>query len=194
MPTQELKPQFEQYLQLSAGLRPEYPGSLGAGNLDAIREAVGSSTELPALLEAVYSLVSGTGSEEEEPSLVEFIPGYRLIHVGEYAEQIQVLAGILEDKGYNGGGTVLPLLTNYGSDFICYFRSADGEERVCDLLHDFGDLAVMYDSPAKFLETLCEFYKQEVYFLDEDGYLDCDLVLEGEVGAAFNPAATYWAE
>ena len=62
------------------------------------------------------------------------------------------------------------------------------------LLHDYGDLVVMYDSPEKFLETLCEFYKQEVYFLDEEGYLDCDLVTEGEVGAALNPDAKYWSE
>lgn len=30
--------------------------------------------------------------------------------------------------------------------------------------------------------------------MDEEGYLDCDLVLEGEVGAALNPDAKYWSE
>ncbi|OKP74627.1 hypothetical protein A3842_20450 [Paenibacillus sp. P3E] len=192
--TEPLTRLFQEFLQLSAGLRPNYIASLGSGGTaggPAISDIVPA---VPGLLEAIYSQVSGTSSNEEEPSLIEFIPGYRLIHIQEYAQEIQVLRSILEEKGYSGGGTVLPVLTNYGSDFICYLQSEDGTERICDLLHDYGDLVVMYDSPEKFLETLCEFYKQDVYFLDEEGYLDCDLVLEGEVGAALNPSANYWSE
>ncbi|UQZ34892.1 SMI1/KNR4 family protein [Paenibacillus sp. PK3_47] len=185
--------QFDEFLRLSAELRPDYIASLG--------EAEGGGTSIgilvpdaPELLQVIYSRVSGTSSDEEEPSLIEFLPGYRLIHVNEYTQEIEVLNGILKEKGQQVDGTILPILTNYGSDFICYHRSADGTERVCDLLHDYGDLVVMYDSPEKFLETLCEFYKQEVYFLDEEGFLDCDLVKEGEVGAALNPEAVYWSE
>ncbi|WP_379164127.1 hypothetical protein [Paenibacillus sp. sgz5001063] len=185
---------FQEFLQLSAGLRPGYIDSLGSGGAAGGPAISGIVPDAPKLLEAIYSQVSGTSSEEEEPSLVEFIPGYRLIHIQEYAQEVQVLRSILEEKGYSGGGTVLPILTNYGSDFICYLQSEDGTERICDLLHDYGDLVVMCDSPEKFLETLCEFYKQDVYFLDEEGYLDCDLVLEGEVGAALNPSANYWSE
>ncbi|WP_339222365.1 hypothetical protein [Paenibacillus sp. FSL H8-0332] len=185
---------FQEFLKLSTQLRPGYTASLGkapAGGSDAILEF---TPEVPVLLRAVYDTVLGTGGAEEDPSLLEFIPGYRLIHIGEYGHEVKILSGILQEKGYTGGGIVLPLLTNYGSDFICYYRSEEGVERICDLLHDYGDLVVMYDSPEKFLETLCEFYKQEVYFLDEEGYLDCDLVKEGEVGAALNPDAEYWSE
>ncbi|MNO33511.1 hypothetical protein D3C76_235220 [compost metagenome] len=185
---------FQEYLERSAQLRPDYIASLGSGEGEGRPAISGIVPDAPRLLQVIYSQVSGTSSDEEEPSLIEFIPGYRLIHIQEYAQEIKVLESILEEKGYSGGGTVLPVLTNYGSDFICYFQSEDGTERICDLLHDYGDLVVMYDSPEKFLETLCEFYKQEVYFLDEEGYLDCDLVLEGEVGAALNPGAKYWSE
>ena len=184
--------QFQEYLKLSAELRPDYIAGLGKGDNEAKITSV--FPETPALLKAIYNTVSGTSSEEEEPSLIEFIPGYRLIHINEYEAEMKILAGILEEKGHQVDGVILPILTNYGSDFICYYKSADGVERVCDLLHDFGDLIVMYESPEKFLETLCEFYKQEVYFLDEEGYLDCDLVKEGEVGAALNPDAKYWSE
>lgn len=189
-----LTPKFQEFLELSAHLRPGYTASLGkaqAGGSAAISEY---APEVPLILQAIYDTVLGTGSSEEDPSLVEFIPGYRLIHIGEYGQEVALLSGILQEKGYAGGGVVLPALTNYGSDFICYYRSEDGVERVCDLLHDYGDLVTMYDSPEKFLETLCEFYKQEVYFLDEEGYLDCDLVTEGEVGATLNPDAKYWSE
>lgn len=192
MQTNKLKEQFQEYLKLSADLRPDYIASLGKGDNEAKITAI--FPEAPELLKAIYNTVSGTSSEEEEPSLIEFIPGYRLIHINEYEAEMKILAGILEEKGHQVDGVILPILTNYGSDFICYYKSADGVERVCDLLHDFGDLIVMYESPEKFLETLCEFYKQEVYFLDEEGYLDCDLVKEGEVGAALNPDAKYWSE
>lgn len=192
MQTNKLIEQFQEYLKLSADLRPDYIASLGKSDNEAKITAI--FPEAPELLKAIYSTVSGTSSEEEEPSLIEFIPGYRLIHINEYEAEMKILAGILEEKGHQADGVILPILTNYGSDFICYHKSADGVERVCDLLHDFGDLIVMYESPEKFLETLCEFYKQEVYFLDEEGYLDCDLVKEGEVGAALNPDAKYWSE
>jgi len=185
---------FQEYLQLSAQLRPEYINSLGAAGAGRTLQITDIVPEAPELLKAVYSTVSGTSSEEEEASLVEFLPGYRLIHIDEYEQEMEILSGILAEKGQETGGVILPILTNYGSDFICYYRTADGVERICDLLHDFGDLVVMYDSPLLFLETLCEFYRQEVYFLDEEGYLDCDLIKEGEVGAELNPEATYWSE
>jgi hypothetical protein len=189
-----LTSKFQEYLELSAQLRPGYINSLGKAQAGGSTPASEFVPEVPGLLQAIYDNVLGTSSGEEEPSLIEFIPGYRLIHIDEYGQEMKVLAGILQEKGYTGGGIVLPLLTNYGSDFICYYQSEEGVERVCDQLHDYGDLVVMYDSPEKFLETLCEFYKQEVYFLDEEGYLDCDLVTEGEVGAALNPDAKYWSE
>ncbi|NUU61010.1 SMI1/KNR4 family protein [Paenibacillus agri] len=194
MSVQNLTQLFQEYLQLSDSLRPGYTASLGTGQAESEAEIAAIVPELPELLAAIYNTVSGTSSEEEEPSLIEFVPGYRLIHRDEYEQEMKVLAGILAEKGHPVEGIVLPILTNYGSDFICYYRSADGTERICDLLHDFGDLVVMYDSPAKFLETLGEFYRQEVYFLDEDGYLDCDLIREGEVGAEMNPDASYWSE
>lgn len=194
MQTNTLKEQFQEYLTLSAALRPDYVASLSKDGKDGSTSLKGILPEAPELLKAIYSTVSGTSSDEEEASLMEFIPGYRLIHIDEYEQEMRVLTGILEEKGQHPDGVVLPILTNYGSDFICYYRSADGVERVCDLMNDYGDLIVMYDSPEKFLETLCEFYKQEVYFLDEEGYLDCDLIKEGEVGAALNPDAKYWSE
>ena len=184
---------FQEYLTLSAELRPDYIASLGVSE-EGRASITDILPEAPELLKAIYSRVSGTSSDEEEPSLIEFVPGYRLIHIDEYAQEMQVLSQILEEKGQQVEGTVLPILTNYGSDFICYYRTVDGAERICDLMHDFGDLVVIYESPEKFLETLCEFYKQEVYFLDEEGYLDCDLVKEGEVGAELNPNAKYWSE
>ncbi|WP_151736846.1 SMI1/KNR4 family protein ['Paenibacillus yunnanensis' Narsing Rao et al. 2020] len=187
-----LTERFQAYLKASEALRPGYIASLGAGvSGGKIAEVVPAA---PELLSVIYSQVSGTDGGEEEVSLIEFIPGYRLIHIDEYREQLQALNRILEEKKYQGGGLVLPLLANYGGDFICYRRTEEGREQICDLMQDYGELVVMYDSPDSFLDTLCEFYRQEVYFLDEDGFLDCDLIREGEVGAALNPDSQYWTE
>ncbi|WP_379135382.1 hypothetical protein [Paenibacillus sp. sgz500958] len=189
-----LTTKFNEYLDLSAQLRPEYVESLGASAAEYGKPITDIVPDAPELLKAIYSAVSGTSEKVEDASLIEFIPGYKLIHIDEYADKLEEVLGILKGKDWDGKGIVLPILTNYSSDFICYYRSEDGVEQVCDLLHDFGDLTVMFDSPVAFLETLCQFYRQEVYFLDEDGYLDCDLIKEGEVGAELNPAAIYWSE
>lgn len=194
METNKLIERFQEYLERSGELRPDYIASLGKGSNEGNTSITTILPDAPELLKAIYSTVAGTSSEEEEPNLIEFIPGYRLIHIHEYEAEMEILTGILKEKGQPTDGVILPILTNYGSDFICYYKSADGVERVCDLMHDYGDLIVMYESPYKFLETLCEFYKQEVYFLDEEGFLDCDLIKEGEVGAALNPDAKYWSE
>ncbi|CAM4389108.1 hypothetical protein [Paenibacillus typhae] len=188
-----LAAQFREYLELSAGFRPDYIASLG-NSAEGSKAITDIAPEAPELLKVIYGQVAGTSSEEEEPSLIEFIPGYRLIHIAEYAQEMQVLTSILEEKGHSAGGRVYPVLTNYGSDFICLWQREDGSEVICDLLNDFGDLVVMYNSPEKFLETLCEFYKQEAYFLDEEGFLDCDLIKEGEIGTELNPGAQYWSE
>ena len=67
-------------------------------------------------------------------------------------------------------------------------------ESICRLNHDAYDLVLLHKSLEEFLETICEFYKQGVFFLDDDGFLDYDMDKEGEVGALFNPDVAYWSE
>lgn len=182
---------FQELLTLTGELRPGFKDSLG---VPAGEEAlIGRLPEAPELLKAVYGAVSGTREETEEAELIEFIPGYRLIHIEELNAESEALAKVLEEKGLRTEGILLPLLTNYGGNYLCYSRSEDGTERVVDLMRDYGELSVMFDSPESFLRTLCEFYRQEVYFVDEEGFIDCDLIREGEVGAALNPESDYWA-
>src|SRR5690349_8166170 len=111
-----LSHKFQEYLQLSAQLRPHYIASLGPGTNHESGNARTQITTIlpdaPELLRGIYSTVAGTSSEEEDPTLVEFIPGYRLIHIDEYAQEMKVLTGILEEKKQNTDGIVLPLLTN----------------------------------------------------------------------------------
>jgi hypothetical protein len=46
----------------------------------------------------------------------------------------------------------------------------------------------------RFPETICAFYKGGVYYLDDDGYLDCDFDKQGKIGAILNQDIDYWIE
>ena len=69
----------------------------------------------------------------------------------------------------------------------------DGTENVASITHDDPKLTLMHVNSEKFLETLCEFYKSNVYYLDSDGYLDYDFEKEGEIGAKINKNIDYWS-
>ncbi|KAA8997578.1 SMI1/KNR4 family protein [Paenibacillus spiritus] len=185
---------LQEYLTLSESLRPGYIASLGQGGPEAAAKLEASVPDAPELLRVIYGTVKGTDSGLEEARLIEFMPGYRLIHIDEYEAERRALAAVLRDKGVEGGERLLPVLANYGGDYICWMRDSEGAERLCDVLADYGDPMIMFDSPELFLRTLCAFYRESVYAADEEGYLDSDLIREGEVAAELNPQSPYWTE
>jgi hypothetical protein len=50
----------------------------------------------------------------------------------------------------------------------------------------------MHNTGEDFLRTISAFYVYDVYFLDEDNYLDYDLEKEGIIGAKLNQGIDYW--
>jgi len=183
---------FKESLKLAGQLRPKYPQSLGDKTYkweDTVKEFV---SNIPEIYSVIYSNVSGTKRNIKEQDIMDYTPGYRLIHISELPEEKKKLDSVLNHKGDVDGEVVLPLLSNYSNDFICYHLSPNGTENICELMHDDGDLMLMNESPMKFLETVCEFYKQTVYLLDSDGYLDYDMDKEGLVGSNLNLGVRYW--
>ena len=173
---------FQRTLYLSAQLRPEYPDSLGqAGTAVASRISDFWSDEIPDLVVAIYSHVSGTKANLKDQSLLDYIPGYRLVHIDELQTAYKALYGLARYGSY------FPLLANYSSDFICISNN-----RVYGFSHDEQTPYLMHSSEQLFLQTVCEFYSRQVYFTDEDGYLDYDPEEEGLVGSAINPGVLYW--
>lgn len=149
---------FKELIELSRELRPAYPDSLGTAKEDWAETL--QLTHLPSLFEVIFSTVQGTYRDTNDQRLMDFIPGYRLIHIDE----------IVSEKNNKGE--------------IC----------ICSLLHDDGELELMFNTPEKFLETINEFYKQHVYFLDDDEYLSYDWEKEGIIGSSLNPNpnVNYW--
>jgi len=186
-----LKTLFMDTIELAGQLRPRYPQSLGkADKCEHILKKIVSN--VPEIYLAIYNNILGTKRDIKEQKLMDYTPGYRLIHILEFAEEKEKLDSVISDNAFAEGEFVLPLLVNYSNDHICYYRTSRGEEYICAAMHDEGELVIMYQTPKKFLETICEFYKQGVYFLDRDGYLDYDMDKEGEVGSKLNPGVSYW--
>lgn len=117
---------------------------------------------------------------------MDFVPGYRLIRVDDFALELGVVATQLNILG------VIPFLSNDSSDYIGV--GTDEAEGVYSVVHDSPDVVIMHSSPEKFFETLCSFYRGNAYFLDDDGFLDYDYERVSAIGAALNPGLVYWAE
>ena len=185
---------FKESLRLAGLLRLQYPQSLGSNISNWEDVFIKLDKTIPKLFRTIYSNVSGTERDIKEQELMDFIPGYRLIHISELIEESDNLKNILIDEKLYHNGVLIPVLGNYSSDYICYYKNKDGQELICSLRNDSGELIVKHNSPKKFLETVCEFYKQGIYFLDSDGYLDYDIDKERLVGSSINHGITYWNE
>lgn len=181
---------FEEFLFLSAQLRTRYIDSLGQKNNNCKKVLYEINTEIPELFQVIYNKVSGTRRSIKDQTLMDFIPGYRLIHICELSEENAKL-----NKNYNDKTQVIiPFLANYSSDYICYCRTNIGKEYIGSISHDDLRVIPMHKDIKKFFETICAFYKFNVYFLDSDGYLDYNIDLEGEIGSKINSGIPYWLE
>ncbi|CAH1213931.1 hypothetical protein PAECIP111892_03933 [Paenibacillus auburnensis] len=183
-----LKKLFNEFIEYSGGLRTDYPESLGKAT-ENWTKAFDELAEIPELFEVVYSSVQGTKRDMKDQRLMDFIPGYRLIHIEELAQEknnLDILGSWPKDS------TVLPLLVNYSSDYFCYVENFKCNSGICLFMHDEGVLNLVYRSAEKFLNTVIELYKQHIYYLDDDGYLDYDFQKEGTIGHSLNPDVDYW--
>lgn len=185
---------FDEYLYLSKQLRPKYPQSLGCcySNWENVFAIINS--QVPSLFRTIYEKVAGTKREIKEQELMDFIPGYRLIHISEIIVEVKNMKNVMSEGEISEGDIIIPILANYSSDFVCYYKPYTGEELIVSRMNDSCKHVVMHNSPEKFLETICEFYKQNVYFLDADGYLDYDYEKQSAVGSAMNPKIMFWSE
>lgn len=173
---------FDRFLSLSDRLRPEFSASLGTSSQRQTDSVTLDGNPLPAFLRAIYSKVQGTPAGIQEQSLMDFIPGYRLIHISELEGCYETCAKIMDSRQF------LPFLANYSSDFFCW---KDGQ--IFEVAHDRPTPCLVHENEERFYDTICEFYEKGVYFL-EDGYLDYDYEQERIVGTAINPGVDYWQE
>lgn len=144
--------------------------------------------DIPDILETIYKNVSGTRYELKDQRMMDFLPGFLLIHILEYQESDIQLNKILKGREED---QYLPLLRNYSSDFIALNVRTNG---IYQIFHDDDESYLIYKNPMDFLKTINDFYYGNAYFMDEDGYLDYDPDLEYEIAKRNNPEVKFWEE
>ena len=185
---------FKTFLDLSAELRPKHPASLGKTleNKESVFSSI--SGNIPLLFHVIYSNISGTRRDIKHQELMDFIPGYRLIHIDELTDENNNVASIIDECNIEDVEIAIPFLADYSSNFICYVKHKNGNEGIYLLSNNDGELILKYKNGEDFLNTISAFYRENVYFLDEDGYLDYDMEKESLVGANLNKGIKYWSE
>jgi len=184
---------LERVLELSESLRPGYLKSVGSGvSLEEIELRFDSIfptfEDKPLALFDIYFYVTGTKCDISDQKYMDFIPGYRLIHFDEIEVEYRKYCAL----GLQGEN-LFPFLTNYSSDYICVSR-IQGESCIYSILHDDPTPILMHKTLDRFLETIIKFYERDVYFVDNDGFLDFNFEDQGILGAELNPELPYWFE
>ncbi|PCK07902.1 MAG: hypothetical protein COA42_11970 [Alteromonadaceae bacterium] len=169
---------FEALITLAVSQRPKFKGAIGyAPQVHDI------STPPPFLL--MYNVVAGTLKSIEDPSVMDVVPGLRLIHRDELAGETARFR-----ETYNKLSTHIPFLAD---DSSCYVSLDLDDGSVYRVAPEYGT-SKLSDSLEAYWETVYECYTAEAFFLDAEGYLDFDFEKEGEVGARINPGCEYWIE
>ncbi|MFZ6644028.1 hypothetical protein ACO0LL_30235 [Undibacterium sp. TC4M20W] len=182
------------FLALSDQTRPGYRESLGRGlpRLEAehrLKSIFESPADIPELVLELYCQVDGTLRDVADQKVMDFIPGYRLIHIDELEEEFQKFMAILRPSRHHN----FPFLANYSSDFVCIESEPENREnKIGSFLHDDPQSELMHSSAEDFLTTVIAFYRENVYFLDADGFLDYDFDKQALLGNRLNNGILYW--
>ncbi|MFZ6709490.1 hypothetical protein [Undibacterium sp. TC9W] len=182
------------FLALSDQARPGYRESLGRGlpRLEAeyrLKTIFESPADIPELVLELYCQVDGTLRDVADQKVMDFIPGYRLIHIDELEEEFQKFMAILGPSRHHN----FPFLANYSSDFVCIESEPENREnKIGGFLHDDPQFELMHSSAEDFLTTVIAFYRENVYFLDADGFLDYDFDKQTLLGNRLNNGILYW--
>lgn len=184
-----------EYLSLSEKTRNGYRDSLGIADTKWNEILSKVMPMVPDVFRAIYGNVSGTHRSIENQKYMDFIPGYRLIHIEELDEECCALSHMLssDDIRESEIGMIIPLLADYSSCYICYASIRSNDEVIIHYSPNEG-LQIMHASAEMFFRTIIAFYRNGVFYLDSDGFLDYDFEKEGIIGAEYNPDIEYWTE
>jgi len=142
-----------------------------------------NTVDVPKVLSGLYAIAEGTPRCIKDQSVMDIVPGYRLIHRLELQDEIKAFR-----KAYPNLVTHSPFLADYSS---CYY-TVDSEGVVYSVDSVHGAEAIS-KSLQIFLATVLDCYIRGAYFLDADGYLDYDPEFEGQIGSELNPDYQYWS-
>ncbi len=175
---------FDVFLCKSEKLRNGYVKSLETVDVNFSAKWLEHFAYIPAFFAEIYNACNGTKQDISEQIFFDFLPGYRLMQVDEILDSYEKTF-----KSCSEYDIIIPFLTDYSE---CYYAYAvnKGKERII-LLTDEG-IELLHSKISDFWETIVAFYDENVYFLDEDGYLSYDYEMEGKIGKKYNKDISYW--
>lgn len=184
-----------EYLSLSDKMRNGYEDSLGIASQTWNVTFNKIISAIPEIFRAIYGKVAGTYRNTENQKFMDFVPGYRLIHINEIESEYHTLLQMLVSDEICEARirTIIPILADYSSCYICYAEIDGNEETIFHYSPDDG-LQKMHNSVELFFKTIIAFYLKTVFYLDGDGFLDYDFEREGIIGAEYNPGIDYWTD
>ena len=174
------------FLCKSEKLRNGYVKSLETVDENFSEKWLKHFSYIPTFFEKIYSVCNGTRQDISEQKFFDFLPGYRLMQVDEilsYYEQTF--------KSFSEYDKIIPFLTDYSR--CCYAYAVNKGKECIVLLTDEG-IELIHSKISDFWDTIVAFYDENVYFLDEDGYLSYDYDMEGEIGKKYNKDISYWGQ
>lgn len=175
---------FEIFLCKSEKLRNGYLKSLEAVDLNFSIKWLEHFAYIPTFFEEIYSVCNGTKKNISEQIYFDFLPGYRLMQVDEILNsyEMKFKRCLVYEK-------IIPFLTDYSG---CYYAYAINKGKECIVLLTDEGIELLHSEISNFWDTILAFYDENVYYLDEDGFLSYDYEKEGEIGKKYNNDIKYW--
>lgn len=175
---------FEQVVKKAISQRPNMEEAIGY-YAKVSEHLVTTDTFLPPVLSNMYRIVTGTLASIEDQSVMDIIPGLRLIHHAELQNETKKFTDMYTDLMFH-----VPFLADYSS---CYVTVNTYDGAIYRVAPEYGTSKVALSLDA-FWETVLTCYQNGAFFLDDEGYLDFDFEAEGRIGLRMNPNCEYWME
>lgn len=198
---------FKTILEVVEKQRSGYINTLSPQNKDWSIKLNENYNFVPDFFNQIYDICDGTPITQESTEFFDLLPSYKLLSISEIIEfKNSYMYGIIDEyvdeyiEDYietntvttdKNNMTIIPFLCDLSSNYICYFKLNDLENIVSFTAEE--GIVNMYEV-GKFFETVYECYSNEIYFLDEDGFLDCDYDKESETAHKLNPKAEFWID
>ncbi len=177
---------FDVFLCKSEKLRNGYVKSLETADVNFSAKWLEHFAYIPAFFAEIYNACNGTRQDISQQIFFDFLPGYRLMQVDEILDSYEQTF-----KSCSEYDIIIPFLTDYSE---CYYAYAINKGKECIILLTDEGIELLHSKISDFWETIVAFYDENVYFLDEDGYLSYDYEMEGEIGKKYNKDISYWVK
>ncbi len=128
-----------------------------------------TTLEIPNELIELYKISLGVNiNEGDKLNRFHFFPGFYFMAIEESILDYNIFKN---DSRWNKNW--FPIFANGGGDFYCVDCSDKNKSPIVEFMLDYDD-EVVHDSILNMLKTIDQCYKEKVYYVDDENYLEID--------------------